>query len=130
MFVTIWMWTHEWSLISRRTVAFTFATCHHAFSCLSAFARSISVRSLRFARAGSLTRICATASAGLSRVSRSASAETGRSIRPSVVGSRPTAGTLGDLGPVPVQARVEPAAAHELVVRALLDDQAVLEYDD
>ena len=30
MFVTIWMWTQEWSLISRRTTAFTFATCHQA----------------------------------------------------------------------------------------------------
>ena len=28
MFVTIWMCTQEWSLISRRTTAFTFATCH------------------------------------------------------------------------------------------------------
>ena len=40
MFVTIWMCTHEWSLISMRATAFTFATCHHAFSCLSAFTRS------------------------------------------------------------------------------------------
>ena len=32
MFVTIWMWTHEWSLISMRATAFTFATCHQPFS--------------------------------------------------------------------------------------------------
>jgi hypothetical protein len=31
MFVTIWMCTQEWSLISMRTVAFTFATCHQPF---------------------------------------------------------------------------------------------------
>ena len=52
MFVTIWMCTQEWSLISIRTVAFTFATCHHPFSCRSAFTRSSSVRSFRFARSG------------------------------------------------------------------------------
>ena len=28
MFVTIWMCTHEWSLISSRATAFTFETCH------------------------------------------------------------------------------------------------------
>ena len=28
MFVTIWMCTQEWSLISIRATAFTFATCH------------------------------------------------------------------------------------------------------
>ena len=50
MFVTIWMCTHEWSLISRRATAFTFATCHHAFSCVSAFTRWTIVRSFRFAR--------------------------------------------------------------------------------
>ena len=35
MFVTIWMCTQEWSLISIRATAFTFETCHHALSCLS-----------------------------------------------------------------------------------------------
>ncbi len=40
MFATIWMCTQEWSLISRRTTALTFATCHHAFSCLSSLTRS------------------------------------------------------------------------------------------
>ena len=47
MFVTIWMCTQEWSLISMRTVAFTFATCHQPFSRRSALTRSISVRSFR-----------------------------------------------------------------------------------
>ena len=28
MFATIWMCTQEWSLISRRATALTFATCH------------------------------------------------------------------------------------------------------
>ena len=52
MLVTIWMCTQEWSLISMRTAAFTFATCHQPFSCLSAFTRSSSVRSFRFPRVG------------------------------------------------------------------------------
>ena len=50
MFVTIWMCTHEWSLISSRATALTLATCHHAFSCVSALTRWMIVRSLRFAR--------------------------------------------------------------------------------
>src|SRR4051794_5808569 len=87
MFATIWMCTQEWSLISIRATAFTFATCHHALSCVSAFTRSTSVRSLRLPRSGTLIRICATASAGVRRISRVASAETGCSIRPSVSGS-------------------------------------------
>ena len=81
MFVTIWMCTHEWSLISRRLTAFTFETCHQAFTCASSLMRSTSVASLRFARVGTLMRICATASAGVSRVSSSACSETGSSIR-------------------------------------------------
>ena len=32
MFATIWMCTQEWSLISSRATAFTFATCHQALS--------------------------------------------------------------------------------------------------
>ena len=52
MFVTIWTCTHEWSLISRRTTAFTFATCHQPFSCRSRFTLSSSVRSFRLPRAG------------------------------------------------------------------------------
>src|SRR3954452_4382415 len=87
MFATIWMCTQEWSLISIRATAFTFATCHHALSCVSAFTRSTSVRSLRLPRSGTRIRICATASAGVRRVSRFASAETGCSMRPSVSGS-------------------------------------------
>ena len=54
MFVTIWMCTHEWSLISRRLTAFTFETCHHAFTCASSLMRSTSAASLRFARVGHL----------------------------------------------------------------------------
>src|SRR4051812_27349232 len=87
MFATIWMCTQEWSLISIRATAFTFATCHQAFSCVSAFTRSTRARSLRLPRSGTLIRICATASAGVRRISRVASAETGCSIRPSVSGS-------------------------------------------
>ena len=34
MFVTIWMCTHEWSLISSRTTALTFATCHQRLELL------------------------------------------------------------------------------------------------
>ncbi len=84
MFATIWMCTHEWSLISIRTTALTFETCHHAFSCLSAFARSSTRRSFRLPRTGSRISIPATASAGVRRVSRTASAETGSSMRCSV----------------------------------------------
>src|SRR5688500_14461152 len=89
MFATIWMCTHEWSLISSRPTAFTLATCHHALSWVSPLTRSISVRSLRFARDGTLMRIRATASAGVSLTSCSASSEAGDSIRSSVSGSRP-----------------------------------------
>ena len=66
MFVTIWMCTQEWSLISRRTTAFTFATCHQPLSCWSALTRSISCASLRLPRSGTRMRIArrpATASA-------------------------------------------------------------------
>ena len=84
MFVTIWMCTHEWSLICMRTTALMFATCHHALSCLSSLTRSMSVRSLRLPRTGTLMRICSTAWAGVSRVSRCASSETGCSMRCSV----------------------------------------------
>jgi hypothetical protein len=77
MFVTIWMCTQEWSLISRRTTAFTFATCHQPFSWSSRFTRSTTRRSFVLPRSGTRMRIWATASAGLSRVSRRASSETG-----------------------------------------------------
>ena len=88
MFATIWMCTHEWSLISIRTTAFTFEACHHAFSCLSSFTRSSSLRSLRLPRTGRLMCIFSTAWAGVRRVSRIASAATGSSIRCSVSLSR------------------------------------------
>ena len=52
MLVTIWMWTHEWSLISIRATAFTFETCHHPFSCLSSFTRSIERAQLAVAADG------------------------------------------------------------------------------
>ena len=87
MFVTIWMCTQEWSLISMRATALTFATCHQPFSWSSLFTRSITVRSFLFARTGTRMRICATASAGVRRVSRSASAEAGWSMRSSVSSS-------------------------------------------
>ena len=84
MFATIWMCTQEWSLISIRTTAFTFETCHQPFSCLSSFTRSSSCRSLRLPRTGRLICIFSTAWAGVSRVSRTASSETGASMRSSV----------------------------------------------
>ena len=88
MFATIWMCTHEWSLISIRATAFTFATCHQPLSCVSLLTRSSSLRSLRLPRTGTLIFIWRTAWSGVSRVSRSASSETGCSIRSSVSLSR------------------------------------------
>ena len=61
MLTTIWMWIHEWSDIRRR-LAFACATCHHAFSCSSAFAASISASSGRLPRVGALIRTGASAS--------------------------------------------------------------------
>ena len=84
MFVTIWMCTQEWSLISMRATAFTFDTCHHAFSCLSSLTRSINVRSFRLPRTGTLIFIRSMASAGVSVASCSASAAIGWSIRSAV----------------------------------------------
>src|SRR3954466_9035042 len=98
MFVTIWICTHEWSLISIRATAFTFATCHQALTWSSLLTRSITVRSLRFARTGTRIRICFTASAGVRRVSRSASSEAGCSIRFSVSGSSVTGGAYAVAG--------------------------------
>ena len=88
MFATIWMCTQEWSLISIRTTAFTFATCHQPFSCLSSFTRSSSFRSFRLPRTGRLMCIFSTACAGVSRVSRTASSEIGSSIRSCISRSR------------------------------------------
>ena len=87
MFVTIWMCTQEWSLIAIRETALTFETCHQPLSWSSALTRSISVRSLRLPRTGTLIRMRATASAGVRRVSCSASASTGCSIRSAVSSS-------------------------------------------
>ena len=52
MLATIWTCTQEWSLISRRTTAFTFATCHQALIWSSASIRSSTLRSFRFPRGG------------------------------------------------------------------------------
>ena len=87
MFVTIWMCTHEWSLMPMRATALTLETCHHAFSCLSSFTRSTSVRSLRLPRTGTLMRMRAIASAGVRLTSCSASAAAGCSMISSVSGS-------------------------------------------
>ena len=81
MFVTIWMCTQEWSLISIRTTAFTFATCHQPLSWSSRLTRSITWRSFLLPRSGRRIRIWETASAGVSRASRFASSEVGLSIR-------------------------------------------------
>src|SRR5262249_31656485 len=132
MLVTIWMCTQEWSLISSRRTAFTFATCHQPFSCSSALTRSITRLSFWWPRSGTRMRICLTACAGVSLVSRSASAETGSSIRSRVSGSSSvTAESLCHLGrPAAVQLGVAAATGEKLVVRSLLDDAAVLEQDD
>src|SRR5436309_7341600 len=88
MFVTIWMCTHEWSLMLRRPIAFTFETCHQALSSSSALTRSISERSFRLPRVGTRMRIRDVASAGVMRVSRSTSTvSAGCSISSSGVGS-------------------------------------------
>ena len=87
MFVTIWMWTQEWSLISSRATAFTFATCHQPFSWSSRFTRPISRRSFSLRRTGTLIRIRATASVGVSRTSRSASTGIGSGIASSISAS-------------------------------------------
>src|SRR3954469_12053878 len=84
MFVTIWTCTQEWSLIAIRETALTFETCHQPLSSLSLLTRSISVRSLRSPRTGTLIFMRETASAGGSRVSCSASESTGCSIRSAV----------------------------------------------
>ena len=78
MFVTIWMCTHEWSLIPMRATALTFATCHQPFSWSSRLTRSMTVPELAVRRSGTRMRIWRTASAGVSRTSRAASARRGR----------------------------------------------------
>ena len=66
MLATIWMCTHEWSLMRILATAFTFATCHQLFSCVSSFTRSSSLRIFRFPRTGTLILIWATACVGVS----------------------------------------------------------------
>src|SRR6185503_4463374 len=63
MFVTIWTWTHEWSVSSSRA-ALTPAMCHHALTCGSALTASKSWSSLRLPRVGARIRIAAIASDG------------------------------------------------------------------
>src|SRR5438874_10242377 len=134
MFATIWICTHEWSLIRSRATALTFAACHQPLSCASSLTRSRMRRSLRLPRTGTLILICAIACSGVRRLSRSASAETGCSIRSSVSGSRAMGGAYAVSGgvrrPVAVERRVQPLALHQLVVGALFHDPAVLEDDD
>src|SRR5579884_2429718 len=132
MFVTIWMCTHEWSLISIRTTAFTFATCHQPLSWSSWLTRSITRRSFWLPRSGTRMRIDRTACDGVRRVSRSASVETGSEMRSCVVGSSSlTTWSLRHVrGPAAVQLRVPAAAREQLVVRSLLDHAAVLQHDD
>ena len=72
MLVTIWMCTHEWSLICSRVTAFTLAACQSAFSDVSWLARSTTSRSVRLPRAGRVMRMSRTASAGVMRAPRSA----------------------------------------------------------
>src|SRR2546426_2636851 len=94
MLATIWMCTHEWSLMCIRATAFTLDACHHALSCVSSLTRSSIRRSFRLPRTGTLIFISLTACAGVRRVSRSASSETGWSIRSSVSRSSSTASSL------------------------------------
>src|SRR3954447_9410439 len=92
MFVTIWTWTHEWS-VSPSRAALTPATCHHALTCGSAFTASMSWSSLRLPRVGARMRIAAIASAGAGRVGglASASYDIGRQ-RTSAGAARPSGG--------------------------------------
>src|SRR6478735_9295733 len=77
MFVTIWMCTQEWSLICMRATALTLAACHSALIESSWLTRSITSRSVRLPRAGTLMRMSRTASAGVIRAPRSARTLTG-----------------------------------------------------
>src|SRR3954452_8318151 len=66
MFVTIWMWTQEWSVRPSRA-ALTPATCHHALTCWSALTASMSWSRRRLPRVGARMRMAAIASAGEAR---------------------------------------------------------------
>jgi hypothetical protein len=63
MLVTIWMWTHEWSVSPRRCAVIP-ATCHHALTWRSALTASRSCSSLRLPRVGARMWMSARASAG------------------------------------------------------------------
>src|SRR3954468_16473125 len=64
MFVTTWMWTHEWSDMFRRS-ALTPAACHHALTCGSALTASMRRSGLRLPRVGARMRMPAMASLGV-----------------------------------------------------------------
>jgi hypothetical protein len=71
MFVTIWTWTHEWS-VSPSRAALTPATCHQALTCSSPLTASSSWSRRRLPRVGARMRTLAIASAGVrTRVSTS-----------------------------------------------------------
>src|SRR4051794_39859306 len=95
MFVTIWTWTHEWSVRPRRA-ALTPATCHHAFTCGAALTASMSWSSRRLPRVGARVRIAAIASAGAGRTGGRASASS------SSMRSQGTSGGLPQLQPAAV----------------------------
>ena len=144
MLVTIWMWTQEWSLISIRTTALTFETCHQRLQLLVVVdaleqPAELLVAAHRHVDLHPLDRL----GRGQPRLAHRLLGDglldplLGLLVEPVlVVGAIPgryrsaAAGqaTLG--GPVAVEARVAPPALEQLVVRALLDDPAVLEHDD
>ena len=63
MFTTIWMWTHEWSDMSRRS-AFTCCMYHQACRRRSLFAASKSASSLRLPRVGARISVSGTSTRG------------------------------------------------------------------
>ena len=63
MFVTIWMWTQEWSDISRRW-ALSPAMCHQALTWASPLTASSSRSRRRLPRVGARIRMSATACDG------------------------------------------------------------------
>src|SRR6187200_3177418 len=63
MFVTIWMWTHEWSVSDSRCALIP-AMCHHALTWGSALTASRSCSRRRLPRVGARMRTSAIASAG------------------------------------------------------------------
>ena len=102
MFVTIWMCTHEWSLISSRTAAFTFATCHQPLSWSSRFTRlDHPPRASRCRARGRGSASARRPRSGVSRVSRSASAGIGSSDRSRSARRAPSAGAYAPSSCIP-----------------------------